>query len=193
MKKYWVSALVLGVATTLAPAFAAEKKAPAKPAAPAQSAPAKPRNQGLVNVKQTGGYGLAGCGLGSLAFGEQEGLIQVIAATLNGTAGSQTFGISTGTSNCDAGMATAAAASVQTFIAANRETFEKDVARGNGETIVTVSQLLGCKDSAQVGKLLQGEYDTLFKAGSSPEQVGSQIVEKVSNDQALKHSCQVSA
>src|SRR5690348_10000976 len=46
------------------------------------------------------GYGVAGCGFGSMLFGKQPGFIQVLAATTNGTFGSQTFGISTGTSNC---------------------------------------------------------------------------------------------
>src|SRR5205823_3826374 len=38
-------------------------------------------------------YGLAGCGLGSMLFGDQKGMIQILAATTNGTFGSQTFGI----------------------------------------------------------------------------------------------------
>src|SRR3954464_7446787 len=45
-------------------------------------------------------YGTAGCGLGSLVFGDQKGAIQILAATTNTTFGTQTFGITTGTSNC---------------------------------------------------------------------------------------------
>ena len=42
-----------------------------------------------------------GCGLGSMAFEGNDGLIsQVSAATTNGTSGNQTFGITSGTSNC---------------------------------------------------------------------------------------------
>ena len=44
-------------------------------------------------------YGTAGCGLGSLVFGDQPGIIQIVAATLNGIGG-QTFAITSGTSNC---------------------------------------------------------------------------------------------
>lgn len=45
-------------------------------------------------------YGMDGCGLGSIVFGNDNGTLkQVIAATLNGT-GMQTFGITSGTSNC---------------------------------------------------------------------------------------------
>jgi hypothetical protein len=45
-----------------------------------------------------------GCGLGKLAWGDYKGqkeiAPQVLMATTNGTFGSQTFGISTGTSGC---------------------------------------------------------------------------------------------
>ena len=45
-------------------------------------------------------YGSAGCGLGSLVFKQNDGT-QILAATTNGTFGSQTFGITFGTSNCN--------------------------------------------------------------------------------------------
>ncbi|MCX5790873.1 MAG: DUF3015 family protein, partial [Elusimicrobia bacterium] len=45
------------------------------------------------------GYGSAGCGLGSLAF-QGNDQTQILAATTNGTFGSQTFGLTFGTSNC---------------------------------------------------------------------------------------------
>ena len=43
-----------------------------------------------------------GCGLGSLVIKDQSTvMLQVLAATTNGTSGSQTFGITSGTSNCN--------------------------------------------------------------------------------------------
>ncbi len=68
---------------------------------------------GAGALKGNGTYGVAGCGLGSMVFGNQEGGIQVIAATLNGT-GIQTFGITSGTSNCGRGLF--AKAEVNSFI-----------------------------------------------------------------------------
>ena len=45
----------------------------------------------------------AGCGLGSIIFEGQSGVVMnVLAATFNGTSGNQTFGMTSGTSNCDA-------------------------------------------------------------------------------------------
>ena len=42
-----------------------------------------------------------GCGLGSMAFNKQPGIYQIMAATTNSLTGTQTFGITTGTSAPD--------------------------------------------------------------------------------------------
>ena len=105
-------------------------------------------------------YGTAGCGLGSMVFGNDKGMIQVLAATTNGTFGTQTFGITTGTSNCeDTG---GGEASAKAFVETNREAFAKDVARGNGETISTLSTLAGCQDATAVGATLQSNFSQIF-------------------------------
>ena len=60
-------------------------------------------------------YGTAGCGLGSMIFGDQKGAIQILAATTNSIFGTQTFGITTGTSNCgEAVICTAKAGTAST-------------------------------------------------------------------------------
>src|SRR3954465_9950051 len=82
-------------------------------------------------------FGLAGCGLGSMIFGDQKGPVQILAATTNGPFGSQTFGITSGTSNCVDDSSTARGA--RNFIEGNREALAKDAARGSGETITTLS------------------------------------------------------
>jgi len=108
---------------------------------------------------ENGPYGTAGCGLGSMLFGNQPGAIQILAATTNGIFGNQTFGITTGTLNCGA-SATVAGAKV--FIDANREALAKDMARGSGETIATLSSLAGCKDSKSVGVALQKNFSAII-------------------------------
>src|SRR5690242_3164224 len=107
-----------------------------------------------------GRYGDAGCGLGSMAFGEQQGAIQILAATTNGLFGTQTFGISSGTSNCQ-GLSGGAQAS-KVFIEANREALAKDISRGAGETIGTLTWLNGCSDSRTVGATLQKQFKAIF-------------------------------
>ena len=112
-------------------------------------------------------YGPAGCGLGSLLFGDQPGLVQVLAATTNGTFGNQTFGISTGTLYCgDSAFGTKGAS---LFIEANKEALAKDVSRGSGETIATLSHLAGCKDAEAVGVTLQKNFSTVVPDGSKAD------------------------
>jgi hypothetical protein len=89
------------------------------------------------------GYGMAGCGLGSVVFGDKPGMIQVVAATVNGT-GYQTLAISSGTSNCGA---SGKAARANQFIEVNKVALENDLSRGAGEAIVSLSEVMGCKNS----------------------------------------------
>jgi hypothetical protein len=105
-------------------------------------------------------YGTAGCGLGSMLFHDKPGIVQVLAATTNGTSANQTFAITTGTSNCDNTKSSPQAA--KAFIQANREAVSKDLARGSGETISSLSTLAGCADPRAVGATLQREFKTIF-------------------------------
>lgn len=129
-------------------------------------------------------YGTAGCGLGSMAFGDKKGFIQVLAATTNGTFGTQTFGISSGTSNCDETRAGKGSAKI--FIEGNREALAKDAARGSGETIDTLSQLAGCKDAKAVGAALQRSFSQLFPGETTPaEQVSQNVMGALRTDASL--------
>src|SRR4051794_32473550 len=119
-------------------------------------------------------YGAAGCGLGSIVIGNKPGFMQVLAATTNGTFGSQTFGITSGTSNCaDTG---GGVKSAQAFVETNREALAKDIARGQGETISSLSSLAGC-DGTAVGSTLQSEFNKIFtKSSLSDKEVSSNVV-----------------
>jgi hypothetical protein len=135
-------------------------------------------------IKGTGTYGTAGCGLGSMAFGNQKGFVQVLAATTNGLFGTQTFGITSGTSNC--GEAAASMSGTKTFIEGNREALAKDAARGSGETIDTLSKLAGCKDAKAVGAVLQSRFTNLFPGESTPvEKVSENVVGALRAEPAL--------
>jgi hypothetical protein len=129
-------------------------------------------------------YGSAGCGLGSMIFGDQKGLIQVLASTTNYTVWSQTFGITSGTSNCgEAGFSTQA---TRIFIEGNREALAKDAARGNGETITTLSAMAGCKDAKAVGSTLQKRFAQIFPGEKTPvEQVSQNVIQELRGDSSL--------
>jgi len=135
-------------------------------------------------IKGGGRYGTAGCGLGSMAFGDQKGAIQILAATTNGLFGTQTFGITSGTSNC--GESAVGVSGTKTFIEGNREALAKDAARGGGETIDTLSVLAGCKDAKAVGAVLQKRFSELFPAGSTPaEKVSEGVIGTLRSDTSL--------
>jgi hypothetical protein len=138
-------------------------------------------------LKGTGVYGTAGCGLGSLVFGNQPGAVQILAATTNGTSASQTFGITTGTSNCGAGLV---AMGTKNFVEANRETLAKDMSRGQGETIGALTVMAGCSDSRAVGAALQSNFDQIFPSEqATSDDVAKALLETLGADKSL--GCQL--
>lgn len=153
----------------------------------ALAAPALAQSRTEAEVRQAikgrGGYGTAGCGLGSMAFGSDPGAIQIIAATLNGILGNQTFGITFGTSNCGPGLL---AQGTRNFVEANREVLAKDVARGGGETIGALTVLHGCADSRAVGAALQARFPDIFPSEqATAEEVTRAILETLRGDTTL--------
>ena len=132
-------------------------------------------------------YGPAGCGLGSLVFKPDSGFTQIFAATTNGTSANQTFGISSGTSNCDTGPGNSQSA--RAFVQTNRAALAKDIARGRGETISNLSVLAGCSDTKAVGVKLQRSFRTIFTSAKATDaQVSDSVLNVLSSDQALSCS-----
>jgi len=109
-------------------------------------------------------YGPAGCGLGSMIFGNQPGIVQVIAATTNGTFGNQTFGITFGTSNCGAGIVSASNDKLNNFVSANMDTLAQDMSRGSGETLTAVAELMAIPQDSRPAAYakLQENFSAIF-------------------------------
>jgi len=88
-----------------------------------------------------------GCGLGKLAwadFKRQKDIApQLLMATTNGTFGSQTFGISFGTSGCTNDGKVWAEHKTEHFVAATFDDLTGDMARGQGEHLTALAMLLG--------------------------------------------------
>lgn len=109
-------------------------------------------------------YDSTGCGLGSMAWRGQSGIVpQVLAATTNGLFGTQTFGISTGTSGCDPnGRVTGGTGRMLlAFLENNMEQFALDASAGQGETITTVAGILNVDETVLAGKI-QNNFGVLF-------------------------------
>ncbi len=109
-------------------------------------------------------YDSTGCGLGSMAWRGQSGMVpQVLAVTTNGMFGTQTFGISTGTSGCDPnGRVTGGTGKMLlAFLENNMEQFALDASVGTGETLTTVAGILNVDEGALAVKL-QNNFGMLF-------------------------------
>lgn len=133
MYRLVLSILSVGVLSVGLPAMAQQpaKKKPLLRAA----------NDGLAGQ----GYGMAGCGLGSVVFGQEKGFMQVFAGTTNGTSLNQSFALSSGTSNCGDGSKLVKA---DQFIETNHVALENDMARGQGETLASLAEVLSCKNTS---------------------------------------------
>jgi hypothetical protein len=145
------------------------------------------KRKAVIDQVDGQGYGMAGCGLGSIIFGEKTGPIQILAATTNDIYGNQTFGITSGTSNCtDSSNGNTA----ELFITANREALEKDMARGSGETLSGLSTVMGCSNTQALGTKLQRNYGTIFPSKAvSTDQVIDSIKGAVKTDSELSAEC----
>lgn len=136
-------------------------------------------------------YGLAGCGLGSIVFGGDAGMIQVLAATTNGTSASQTFGITSGTSNCTDGGAVAKADEKKAFVEVNYAQLSRDAAKGGGEYLAAFATLMGCKVDShqQLFIVSQATHEQLFSRSASPDHVIQGFRALVSSNEDLANAC----
>jgi hypothetical protein len=131
-------------------------------------------------------YGTAGCGLGSLIFSPGSGFTQIFAATTNGSSANQTFGITSGTSNCDTGPSSATA---KNYVQANRVALAKDISRGKGATLSALSEVAGCSDSKAVGLKLRKNFKRIFpNAKVEDAAVSDSVVKLLKSDSALSCS-----
>jgi hypothetical protein len=114
-----------------------------------------------------------GCGLGKLAWAdykEQKSIgPQVLMATTNGTFGSNTFGISSGTSGCTNDGTVFAEQKVNLFAEMNFENLSQEMAQGRGEHLTSLAVLMGipAEHQAEFFALTQERYTTLVQAGET--------------------------
>lgn len=139
------------------------------------------------------GYGMAGCGLGSLLFGnDNTTLMQILAATTNGTFGSQTFGITSGTSNCTSGGVVKAEREQAAFAEVNFQDLKRNMASGGGEYLMSFSTLLGCEDAAKpvLFKLAQDKYEVIVPSEKTgPLDMVVALKAQIRADNRLANAC----
>lgn len=182
MNKFLILLLTLSTSVS----FAQKKTKPAPEQKPAAATPAPayaPRAESRPTFSRE--YGLAGCGLGSVVMGKRGG--QISASTTNGTAGNQTFAITSGTSNCLDGASSQVASRMDQFINVNRSQFQGDVARGNGETIAALENFMGCK--APVGSALKANYSEIFSEDAAANEVTDSVITVIMQNPELAKNC----
>jgi hypothetical protein len=112
-------------------------------------------------------YGAAGCGVGDLIFaGKNDKVSQVLGATTNGTLGNQTFGISTGTLNCDATGLVVASKETEIYAQKNFDSIAKEMAVGSGEHLATLASLMGY-DASQLASYGKAHYGQIFASADT--------------------------
>jgi len=133
------------------------------------------------------GYGMAGCGLGSIVI-KNNNILQIFAATTNGTSGNQTFGITTGTSNCSGGGTSYIEQQQETFVSVNYENLEQQMAAGKGENLEAFAQLLGCS-STSFAKMSKDNYSKFFSSTSTPAELLQAVKAEIKTNKSV--SCSI--
>ena len=104
-----------------------------------------------------------GCGLGSILIKNQNtSVTQALAATTNGTSGNQTFGISSGTSNCSKPNNFVSNDKLNKFVTDNMDELALDISAGKGETLSTVAKLMNVEDTTAFSAKLQANFSNIY-------------------------------
>lgn len=124
-----------------------------------------------------------GCGVGSMALGEETGLLSHLAATiLNGISGNQTFGISSGTLDCDQSTKLVSIQEVEVFVADNMDHIVTEAAVGEGAYLSALADLLDVEADSRANfyTSMQVNFDRIFTGPDvSADQVTRSIVKLI--------------
>src|SRR5574344_2208039 len=106
-----------------------------------------------------------GCGLGSIVIKNQNStVLQALAATTNATSGNQTFGISSGTSNCNKPNNFVSNDKLNQFVNENMDELAMDISAGKGETLSTVAKLMNVEDTNAFSAKLQANFSEIYSS-----------------------------
>lgn len=136
----------------------------------------------LIVLSQAQGahYGMAGCGVGSLVFQDQPGMIQIVAVTVNQMS-VQTSAITSGTSGCYEDGSSSAKLD---YIEANKVALKEDAARGQGETLQGLTTLLGCSQAQEVNSEIKNNYKSIFGQDNAQD-----ILKAIRSNSTVQKSC----
>ncbi|MEE9494056.1 MAG: DUF3015 family protein [Gammaproteobacteria bacterium] len=113
----------------------------------------------LAALAETG----PGCGWGTQLFEGKSGLgPHILAGTTNGFLANQLFGMTSGTAGCDSSAPLTVAAN--DFLDQNMEKVARDMSAGQGESVLTLANLMGIsqQDQQQFVSLTQANFSQIF-------------------------------
>jgi hypothetical protein len=134
----------------------------------------------------------AGCGAGSMLITGNGKIRNLFAITTNHSFGSQTFGITSGTSGCTSSSIVKTEVEQRIFVAANLANLSQEMAQGQGQYVSALAGLMGCPAAAQgeFAKLSQERYGALFPAADAhPDAVLASLKVELARHPALAASC----
>ena len=110
-----------------------------------------------------------GCGLGTTLFknnADNSVLLQAFQATTNYTLWNQTFGITTGTSECKQPKDFVSNERATEFMVANMDNLAKDIAQGRGPTLDAFAELMGvpADQRAEFAGKLQASFGKIYSS-----------------------------
>ncbi|MDM8567360.1 DUF3015 domain-containing protein [Candidatus Halobeggiatoa sp. HSG11] len=133
-----------------------------------------------------------GCGLGSMVWEGQSGIIpQIFAVTTNGTFGNQTFGITLGTLGCDKNgvVGLPVPHKMVQFTSDNLDKLAHDMATGAGETLDALASLMEIaeSDKAAFFSATKTNFSKIFAhENTTTEEVLVSLNNVLASDSALK-------
>ena len=137
------------------------------------------KNKSLHDQIVNQNYGTAGCGLGSVVFADEPGLVQIFAVTLNNFMGNQTFGISSGTLNCvekNESSSTSVKERLDYYVLGNQNHLQNDIARGSGDSLVAIAKIANCKKTNLLNRSLKKQFASIFHGPNSNYRTVSQKI-----------------
>ena len=139
---------------------------------------------------------IGGCGWGAKLMEGNEGIApQVLAVTTNGTSGSQTFGITSGTSGCTQSGVVRSNWKTAMFIDGNMNKLARDMSTGQGEALESLASLLNVdsSDKAYFFDTVHGKFGDIFgKSSATSEDVRVSLAKVLSEDARLsRYAAQV--
>jgi hypothetical protein len=112
---------------------------------------------------------VGGCGWGSKLFDGQSGLFpNAFAAISNGFYGTNTFGMTSGTSGCTSDGVIKSNWKTAMFIDGNKHALARDMSTGSGETLESLAAVMGVRDEHKAAffRLAKDNYARIFHDGN---------------------------